>query len=69
MITLEVESYCHKCNRFVPEAKRIGTLKCVPLFGGSDEVDDYAVSCMYRDVCKGIEQAIRSEIAAKEGEK
>lgn len=30
--------------------------------------DDCAVVCMYRDGCRAIEQAIRSEIAAKEGE-
>lgn len=67
MITLEVESYCHKCDRFVPTAERRSTLKCVPLFGRAEAyVDDCAVVCMYRDGCRAIEQVIRSEIAAKE---
>nr|DAH30304.1 MAG TPA: hypothetical protein [Caudoviricetes sp.] len=67
MITLEVESYCHKCDRFVPTAERRSTLRCVPLFGKAEtHADDCAVVCMYRDSCRGIEQVIRSEIAAKE---
>lgn len=69
MITLEVESYCHKCDRFEPMAERCSTLRCVPLFGKAETyVDDCAVVCMYRDGCRAIEQVIRSEIAAKEGE-
>lgn len=67
MITLEVESYCHKCDRFVPTAERRSTLRCVPLFGKAEtHADDRAVVCMYRDGCRAIEQVIRSEIAAKE---
>ena len=70
MITLEVESYCHKCDRFVPTAERRSTLRCVPLFGRADaDVDDFAVVCLYRDGCKAVESVIRAEIAAKEGEK
>lgn len=69
MITLEVESYCHKCDRFVPTAERRSTLRGVPLFGKAEtHADDFAVVCMYRGACKVIEQVIRSEIAAKEGE-
>lgn len=69
MITLEVESYCHKCDRFVPTAERRSTLQCVPLFGKAEPyADDCAVVCMYRDGCRAIESVIRSEIAAKEGE-
>lgn len=69
MITLEVESYCHKCDRFAPTAERRSTLKCVPLFSRPGTyVDDCAVVCLYRDGCRAIEQTIRSEIAAKEGE-
>ena len=69
MITLEVESYCHKCDRFVPTAELRSTLRGVPLFGKAEtHVDDCAVVCMYRDSCRAIEQVIRSEIAAKEGE-
>lgn len=67
MITLEVESYCHKCDRFVPTAERRSTLRCVPLFGKAEtDADDFAVVCMYREGCKAIESVIRSEIAAKE---
>lgn len=67
MITLEVESYCHKCGRFVPTAERRSTLWCVPLFGEAEtHADDCAVVCMHRDSCRAIEQVIRSEIAAKE---
>lgn len=67
MITLEVESYCHKCDRFVPTAERRPTLRCVPLFGKAEtDADDFAVVCMYREGCKAIESVIRSEIAAKE---
>lgn len=67
MITLEVESYCHKCNRFVPTAERRSTLKCIPLFGGAEtHADDCAVVCMYRGGCRVIEQVIRSEILEKE---
>lgn len=67
MITLEVENYCHKCDRFVPTAERRSTLWCVPLFGEAEtHVDDCAVVCMYRDGCRAIESVIRSEIAAKE---
>ena len=67
MITLEVESYCHKCDRFVPTAERRPTLRCVSLFGKAEtDADDFAVVCMYREGCKAIESVIRSEIAAKE---
>lgn len=70
MITLKVESYCHMCDRFVPKAEWHSTLRCVPLFGKAEAyADDCAVVCMYRDGCRAIEQVIRSEIAAKEGEK
>ncbi len=69
MITLEVENYCHKCGRFVPTAERRSTLQCVPLFSEAGiGVDDCAVVCLYRDNCRAIEQTIRLEIAAKEGE-
>lgn len=68
MITLEVESYCHKCDRFVPTAERRPTLRGVPLFGKAEAyADDCAVVCMYRDGCRAIEQVIRSEILEKEG--
>lgn len=64
---MEVESYCHKCDRFVPTAERRPTLRCVPLFGKAEtDADDFAVVCMYREGCKAIESVIRSEIAAKE---
>lgn len=67
MITLEVESYCHKCGHFAPTAERRSTLWCVPLFDEAEtHADDCAVVCMYRDGCRAIEQVIRSEIAAKE---
>lgn len=70
MITLEVESYCHECDRFEPLAERRSTLRCATFFGKADEeVDDRVVVCTYRDRCRAIEQAIRREIAAKEGEK
>ena len=72
MITLKVESYCHNCSRFAPTIERCPTLRCVHLFGKADayeNVDDLAVVCGCRDSCKAIEQVIRSEIAAKEGEK
>lgn len=69
MITLEVESYCHKCDRFVPTAERRSTLRGASLFGKEEpHADDYAVVCMYRDGCRAIEQVIRSEVTAKEGE-
>lgn len=69
MITLEVESYCHKCDRFVPTAERRSTLRGVPLFGKAEtHADNCAVVCMYHEGCKAIESVIRSEIAAKEGE-
>lgn len=67
MITLEVESYCHKCDRFVPTAEWRSTLRCVPLFGKAEtHADDCAVVCMYCEGCRAIESVIRSEIAAKE---
>lgn len=67
MITLEVESYCHKCGHFAPTAERRSTLRCVPLFGKAEtHADDFAVVCVSRDGCRAIEQVIRSEIAAKE---
>lgn len=67
MITLEVESYCHKCDRFVPTAERRSTLRCAPLFGKAEtHADDRAVVCMYRGGCRVIEQVIRSEILEKE---
>lgn len=70
MITLEVENYCHRCQRFVPTVQFVPMLQCVPLFGKvEDHVDNCAVICKYRDACRAIEQAIRLEIAAKEGEK
>ena len=70
MITLEVESYCHKCGRFAPTAECRSTLRRAPLLGEAEiEVDDCAVVCLYRERCRAIEQAIRAEIAAKEGEK
>lgn len=70
MITLEVESYCHECDRFEPTTERRLTLRCVTFFGKVDkEVEDRAVVCTYHDRCRAIEQAIRREIEAKEGEK
>lgn len=70
MITLEVESYCHKCDRFEPTAERRSTLRCATFFGKVDEeVEDRAVVCTNHDRCRAIEQAIRREIEAKEGEK
>jgi hypothetical protein len=69
MITLEVESYCHKCDRFVPTSVRRSTLRCFPLSGKAEtHAGDFSVVCMYRAGCLAIEQVIRSEIAAKEGE-
>lgn len=70
MITLEVESYCHKCDQFEPTAERRLTLRFVTFFGNVDEeVEDRAVVCTNHDRCRAIEQAIRREIEAKEGEK
>lgn len=69
MITLEVENYCHRCQRFMPTVQFVPMLQCVPLFGEvAGHVDNCAVICQYRDTCRAIEQVIRSEIAAKEGE-
>lgn len=70
MITLDVESYCHNCQRFMPTVQLVPMLQCVPLFGKTEgHVDNCAVICKYRDTCRAIEQTIRAEIAAKEGEK
>ena len=70
MITLEVESYCHKCGRFDPVAHRSATILVASLLGPVDSiVSDVVVRCKNTEVCRATEQLIRAEITAKEGEK
>lgn len=69
MITLEVESYCHKCDRFRPVAHRSATLIVASMLGPVDSiVSDVVVRCENAEVCRAIEQLIGADIAAKEGE-
>lgn len=69
MITLEVESYCHKCDRFEPVARRSATLVVASMLGPVNSiVSDVVVCCVNAEVCRATEQLIRSEVAAKEGE-
>lgn len=69
MITLEVESYCHKCDRFKPVAHRSATMLVANLLGPVGSiVSDVVVRCENAEVCRATEQLIRAEITAKEGE-